>query len=120
MIDRKWNSERPLVFAHVVLTKTLDACKAREIRAIIDRRLDLWERVIYAGLVGDALAEGRARDGRIKRCVEEEEDSLARISHINVLSGKLHQAVCWAMNRKEGGGGAFSRGTSARRPGDWL
>ena len=27
----KWNYERPLFFAHVVLTKTLGACKAREI-----------------------------------------------------------------------------------------
>ena len=41
MIDQKWNSERPLVFAHVVLTKILGTCKAREIRVIINRRLDL-------------------------------------------------------------------------------
>ena len=44
----------------MILTKTLGACKARKIQARIDRRLDLWEREIHAGLVGDALAEGRA------------------------------------------------------------
>ena len=71
VIDRKWNSKRPLVFAHVVLTKTLDACKAREIRARIDRRLDLWERGSHAGLVRDALTEGRAQEVRVERRVEE-------------------------------------------------
>ena len=61
MLDRKSNSERHLVFAYVVLTKTQGACKTREIRARIDLRLDLWERGIHTGLVGDALAEGRAK-----------------------------------------------------------
>ena len=60
MINRKWNSERPLVLAHVILTKTLGACKARQIWVRIDRQLELWERGIHAGLVGGALAEGIA------------------------------------------------------------
>ena len=37
VLDRKWNSKRPLIFAHVVLTKTMGAHKARDIRARIDR-----------------------------------------------------------------------------------
>ena len=60
VLNQKWNSERPLVFTHVVLKKTLGAHKAREIWERIDRRLDLWERGINAGLVGDALSEGRS------------------------------------------------------------
>ena len=36
-----WNSKRPLVFYHVVLTKTLGVRRAREIRARITRRMDL-------------------------------------------------------------------------------
>ena len=51
VLDRKWNSEIPLVFAPVVFTKTLGPRKSREIQASIDRQLDLWERVIHAGLV---------------------------------------------------------------------
>ena len=54
VISRSWNSERPLVFAHVVLTKTLGVRRDREIRARITRRMDLWERGQHAGLVGDA------------------------------------------------------------------
>ena len=48
-----WNAERPLVFALVVLTKMLGVRRAREIWARITRRMDLWERGQYAGLVGD-------------------------------------------------------------------
>ena len=29
VFNRSWNSKRPLVFAHVVLTKTLGVCRAR-------------------------------------------------------------------------------------------
>ena len=61
---RSWNSERPLVFAHVMLTKTLGVRRAQEIRARITRCMDLWERRQHAGLVGDAEAEGAARKGR--------------------------------------------------------
>ena len=60
VLDRKWNFERLLVFSHVVLTKTLGARKAREIRARINHQLNLWERGIHKGLVGDALVKGRA------------------------------------------------------------
>ena len=42
MLDRKWDSKRPFVFSHVVLTRSLSARKFREIWARIDRQLDLW------------------------------------------------------------------------------
>ena len=64
VISRSWNSERPLVFAHVVLTKMLGVRWAREIKARITRRMELWGRGQHAGLVGDAEAEGAAREGR--------------------------------------------------------
>ena len=69
VLDRKWNSEIPLVFAYGVLTKTLGARKAIYIQARINNQLDLWERGIHAGLVGDALAEVRARECRAVRRV---------------------------------------------------
>ena len=72
VIDKRWNSEQPLIFTHVVLTKTLGAHKAREIWSRIDRYLDLWERSIHTGLVGDALAEGRAGETRISRSNEKD------------------------------------------------
>ena len=98
-ISRSWNSDRPLVFAHVVLTKTLGVRRAREIWARITRRMDLWESGQHAGLVGDAEAEGAARKGRAAFSGEEEDDAVARSFHETVLSGKLRQAVRRATNR---------------------
>ena len=60
VLNRSWNSEIPLVFVQVVLTKTLGLRRAREIRAWITRRMDLWARGMNAGLVGDSEAEGDA------------------------------------------------------------
>ena len=59
-LGRSWNSKRPLVFAYIILTKMLGVCRAWEIRARITSRMDLWERGIDEGLVGDAKAEGAA------------------------------------------------------------
>ena len=69
VLDQKCDSERHLIFAHVVLNKTMGGRKFREIWARIDNRLDLWERGIHAGLVGGALADVRSREGRVERCV---------------------------------------------------
>ena len=68
-LGRSWNSERTLVFSHVVLTKTLGIRRACDIRGRITRRMDLWERCLQAGFVGDSEVEGadqevRAASGR--------------------------------------------------------
>ena len=60
IISRSWNSERHLVFSHVVLTKTLVVRRAHKIRARITWRMDLWERDQYTGLAGDVEVEGAA------------------------------------------------------------
>ena len=77
--------------------------RAREIRARITRHMDLWERGQHAGLVGDAEAEGDAREGRATFSGDEEEDTVARIFHKTVLSGKLRQAIRWANDQEWGG-----------------
>ena len=69
----------------------------------ITRRMDLWERDIHAGLVGDTEEEGAARDVRSASGREEEDETVARSCHNTVLSSKLSQAVCWAIEREEGG-----------------
>ena len=84
-----WNSKIPLGFAHIVLRKTLSIHRDREIRARITRRMDLWERGIHAGLVGDSKAEVAARDGRSLSGREDEEETKSRSYHDTVLSSKL-------------------------------
>ena len=101
----------------MVLKSNLGARKVREIHARINCQLDLWDRGIYAGLVGVALKEVRSRKGRVEQSNEEEEDFLGRSFHSTLMSGKLWQAVRQAMDW-EMGGGVFSSRMSARRPGD--
>ena len=84
-----WSSERPLGFAHVILTNTLGVRRAREIQAQITQCMDLWERGLHTGLVGDAEAEGAAREGMVASGGEEEDEAVARSYDDTVLSGKL-------------------------------
>ena len=49
--------------------------------------------------MGDAEAEGAAREGRAASGGEEEDEALARRYHNTVLSGKLRQAVRRANDR---------------------
>ena len=79
--------------------------------------MDLWERGIHAGLVGDAEAEGAARVGRDARGLEEEDDVIAWKFHRVVLIGKLSKAISWS-TYMEGEGYLLSddRCTKTRRP----
>ena len=72
-----WNSKRPLTLAHVILTKTLGVRRDREIRGRITRRMDLWERDLHAGLVGDDEAEGAAKEGRSTSRGKKEDSAVA-------------------------------------------
>ena len=89
VLGSSWNSKRPLVFAHVVLTKTFGARRAQDIQANITRRMDLWGRGIHTGLVGDAEVEGEAREGKAASGKEEEDEAVTRSYHNTVLFGKL-------------------------------
>ena len=52
VINRSWNSERPLVFNHFILTNILGVRRAKEIRTRVTRRTKLWNMGLHAGLVG--------------------------------------------------------------------
>ena len=65
--------------------------------------MELWDRGLHAGLVGDAEAEGAAREGRSASGREEEDEAVAWSYQDTALSGKLRQAVHWATNREGGG-----------------
>ena len=81
----------------------MGVCRAREIRARITRRMDLWERGQHDGLVGDAESEGAAQEVRAASGREEEDDAVAWSFHDTVLSGYFWQAVCQATDREGGG-----------------
>ena len=62
--------------------------------------MDLWERGLHTGLVGDAEAEGAAREVRAASGREEKEEAVSQSYHKTMLSGKLRQAVRQATNRE--------------------
>ena len=103
VIVQSWNSERPLFFAHVFLTKTLGVRRAQEIRARITSPMDLEERGLHVGQLRDAKAKGAAREGRAASGGEEEEEAVSQSYHDTVFSGKLWQAVRQATDREGGG-----------------
>ena len=57
VLNRNWNSDRTLVFAHIFLTKMMRIRRATEIRQRIIKRMDLSDRGIHTGMLGDAEAE---------------------------------------------------------------
>ena len=76
---------------------------AQEIRARLTRQMHLWEKGLHTGLLGDAKAEGAAREGRSASGVEEWDEVVAWSYYNTVLSDKLCQAVRLATNREGGG-----------------
>ena len=55
------------------------------------------------GLLGNAEAEGAAREGRAASGGEEEDKNIAKSYHDTVLYDKLRKVVCQATDREVGG-----------------
>ena len=47
VLGRSWNSERALIFYHVILKKTMGVRRAKDIWARITRQMDLWEKGLH-------------------------------------------------------------------------
>ena len=91
VINRICYSDIPLLFANVVLTKALGVRRNREIRSIISRRIDLWNRGLHTGLVGDVAVERAAGKCRASIGRQGEDKALSWKLHTAVLSGKIRQ-----------------------------
>ena len=98
--QRTWNSERPLVFAAVILQEAHGIKRTKDIRAKMEARMGLWDRGEYRALVEDLEAETRLRGGN-REGTDEERDF--RAFNARVLSGRLRSA-CRALTNRNGGG----------------
>ncbi len=99
--ERKWNSERTLIFAACVLRKSPVVIRARDIKHRVERRLTLWIGGQYNALVQDIVGEamrgvGSSRDTADKELIAQ------KYNHM-VLDGKLRAAVRFAMACNGGG-----------------
>ena len=98
--DRKWNSERPLIFPAVILLTCPDVRWAKDIRQRILQRLDLWDQGKYLALVQNLELEiSKRRVGNFPT----DDDTLFRAFNARVQSGRLRSAVRYLTNRDGGG-----------------
>ncbi len=100
--DRKWNSERVIVFLSCVLRKEPGRQKYSEIRKLIGDRLDMWDAGEHAILVRNAVERGKVNTISRRRNTEEQ---VARKYNAMVLAGKVRSAVRQATQR--GGAGSW-------------
>jgi hypothetical protein len=98
--ERRWNSERPLVFVSVVLQTTSGVRRARDIRKRLEQRMRLWDQGRYGALVDDTEAEVQ---GRIGTGLPPDEETKARAYNARVLSGRIRSAVRTITRRGDGG-----------------
>ena len=99
--ERKWNSERALIFAACVLRKSPGVIRARDIKRWVERRLTLWIDGSYDALVQDIVGEAMRGVGGGRGTIDE--DLVARKYNSMVLDGKLRAAVRFATERDGGG-----------------
>ena len=99
---REWNSERPLVYVMVILQKDDGVRRAKDIRARLLQRMNLWEEGEWALLVDDTADTMERRGGRGSR-VERSEAEKARAFHAKVVSGRLRAAVRESLDGEPGG-----------------
>jgi hypothetical protein len=100
-LERKWNSERALIFAACVLRKSPGVICARDIKRRVKRRLTLWIGGQYNALVQDIIGEAMRGVGSSRDTANEE--LIARKYNHVVLNGKLRAAVRFTMACDGGG-----------------
>jgi hypothetical protein len=108
VIQRRWNSERLLVFQVVILCRVRGITQFHDVKPIIWGWLDTWDAARYVALVREVEeANLDSGDGRRRMEVHCQDDatSLARRYDAMVLGGKVRAAVRMVTNR--GGEGPY-------------
>lgn len=90
--ERKWNSERPLVFVAVVLQTSPQARKAKEIRERIWKRMEHWEQGQHRLLVDDTVRTLHSQP-RNNSAARKEEEKEARAFEATLHNGRLRRAM---------------------------
>ncbi len=101
--ERRWNSERTLLFTVYVLRKSPGVIRARDIKCRVEHQLQLWTDGHYNALVQNIIGEAMRGAGSGRGMADK--DIIARKYNSMVLDGKLRAAVRFATNR--GGGGVL-------------
>ena len=98
--ERRWNSEKPLVFAAVTLQMTPGVRRSKETWQRLARRVDLWDQGCVSALVDDMEAEIKSR---IQGYRAPDKEAMVRACNAKVLSGRLRSACRVLTSRDEAG-----------------
>ena len=99
--ERKWNSERPIVFQMVILQTEQPVRRMKDIRKLLNDRLDLWDQGMYTALANHAATQ--VQGPRAPRR-DRDDETEARVFANTVAGGRLRKAVN-NLCRPEGGKG---------------
>lgn len=97
---RKWNGERLIVFAQVILQRKQDINRARDIRRHISHKLELWNKGEFQLLFEMTLRELQANLSKSQSTTTPEQR--AKTFHNKVLRGNLRSAVRYITEREKG------------------
>ncbi|KAL3822014.1 hypothetical protein ACHAXA_003000 [Cyclostephanos tholiformis] len=106
VIQRRWNSERPLVFQAVILRLVRGITRFHDVKLVVWGRLDAWDAGRYVALVKEVEEANLDSGGGGRRVDVRRQDkttSLARRYDAMVLGGKVRAAVRMVTNRGTGG-----------------
>ena len=93
-------SDRLVVFSAVMLQRDKMIRKVRDIRKLLVRRLDMWERDEFDGLVQEATRCNRSM--KMKRKSDNSEDHVVKVFTRLMLQGKVRPAVRWLTDKVGG------------------
>jgi hypothetical protein len=101
IVERKWNSDRFVVFQAVILQKHRDVKGAGDIRKRINNRLDSWANESFAMLVQDTQRTALSQLSRLQGT--ETEEQRAKTFNRLILQGKIRAGVRYVTEREKGG-----------------
>ena len=101
IVDRRWNAERFIVFQSVILQRSGEVKKAKDIRRRIEMRMKEWKAGKYDILVQDTVRTSISLLSEIKKGMTEEQ--IGKRFTKMVLEGKIRQAVRFVTERGQGG-----------------
>jgi hypothetical protein len=99
--ERKWNSEKFIVFSMVILQKSKQVTNSGDIKRRITNRLDSWENGKFDMLVQDTHRTAMAQLSKMRG--QETEEQRGKTFSRLVLQGKLRSAVRYLTEREKGG-----------------
>ena len=97
---RKHNAERFIIFVAVVLQTRHGVRASKDIRRLIETRMNLWDEGKEAAMVEDIEAECLSKIGSPR---ERDAETEARAFNTRVMSGRIRSAVR-TLTAREGGG----------------